>query len=201
MRIVALALAFLLALALPASAHRMKLFATVEDGTVSGYAFFIGGGRPEGATLVIRDRAGLELYRGATGEGGAFSWQPAHPTDLALTVDAGDGHVAEATITEGRFAQVERAATVAAGPATETASSPQMPDPSALTNLIDRSVDRAVSRQIRPLLEAYAAADGRVRFNDVAGGIGMIVGISGLAMWAFSRRRTGNSPSSGGGQS
>jgi nickel transport protein len=49
-------------------------------------------------------------------------------------------------------------------------------------------VDTAVARQIRPLLEAQAEADGRVRFNDVMGGIGMIVGLAGAALWASARR-------------
>jgi nickel transport protein len=63
-----------------------------------------------------------------------------------------------------------------------------------LADIVDRSVDRAVSRQVRPLLEAYEAADGRARLNDIAGGVGMIVGIAGIAMWAASRRRSRSAP-------
>ncbi len=175
-----------------ADAHRLKLFATVEDGTVSGYAFFIGGGRPEGAALVIRDAQGQELYRGTTDAAGAFSWRPPQASDLALLVDAGDGHVAEAAITEGRFSVVEGSASAAAtGGDAETASGALPADENVLAEMIDRSVDRAVSRQVRPLLEAYAAAEGRVRFNDVVGGIGMIIGLAGMALWALGRRRGG----------
>jgi nickel transport protein len=173
-----------------ADAHRLKLFATVEDGTVSGYAFFIGGGRPEGAALVIRDGEGRELYRGTTDAAGTFSWRPPQASDLTLLVDAGDGHVAEAAITEGRFSVVEGSATAAAAADSAGAESGVLPaDAKDLADMIGRSVDRAVSRQVRPLLEAYAAAEGRVRFNDVAGGIGMIIGLAGVALWALGRRR------------
>ncbi|NLH79539.1 MAG: hypothetical protein GX458_01670, partial [Phyllobacteriaceae bacterium] len=59
----------------------------------------------------------------------------------------------------------------------------------ALTRQIERAVDVAVARQLRPLLEAYDQAEGRLRFNDVAGGIGMIVGLAGAALWVSARRR------------
>lgn len=55
--------------------------------------------------------------------------------------------------------------------------------------MVEAAVDRAVARQIRPLLEAYDAAEGRARFNDVMGGIGMIIGLAGMALWASARRR------------
>jgi nickel transport protein len=54
---------------------------------------------------------------------------------------------------------------------------------------VEAQVDRAVARQVQPLLEAYDQAEARVRFNDVMGGIGMIVGLAGAGLWALSRRR------------
>ena len=198
-----LALAILAVLAEPAAAHRLKLFATVEAGAIAGYGFFIGGGRPQGATLVIRDAAGAEVFRGATDDAGVFSWRPPAPGDFALTIDARDGHVAEARIGADRFAgDASGAAPAAAAPApAATAPIPAAgtacaPDPGVLA-AIDRAVDTAVARQVRPLLEAYAEAEGRVRFNDVAGGIGMIVGLAGIALWASARRRPPPSPPAG----
>jgi len=46
------ALALLVLAAAPADAHRLRIFATVEGGTIEGYAFFVGGGRPDGAVVV-----------------------------------------------------------------------------------------------------------------------------------------------------
>ena len=208
LRLLVLALAVVL-VASPALAHRLKLFATVGDGVISGYGFFIGGGRPQGATIVIRDAAGAEVWRGATGADGTFAWTPGAPGDFALTLDARDGHVAEATIAAGRFgdaattvAPAEAAPIAPAGPvaAGEAATDPAATttagagasaptDPAALAALVEAAVDRAVERQTRPLLEAYAEAEGRIRFNDVAGGIGMIAGLAGIALWVSSRRR------------
>ncbi|MGD9536643.1 MAG: cobalamin biosynthesis protein CbiM [Alphaproteobacteria bacterium] len=204
MRFIAVALVAFLVAVQPAHAHRLKVFATVEDGVVTGYAFFVGGGRPKGATLIIRNAAGTELYRGATDDEGGFAWRPPQPLDLAVVVDARDGHVAEARLAATRFAgtggalaaEPAEAATHDASPAARDAAGI---DQAALVEMIDRSVDRAVSRQMRPLLEAYEEADGKIRFNDVIGGIGMIVGLIGVALWATTRRRARRSaPPEGG---
>ncbi|MFA5120529.1 carboxypeptidase-like regulatory domain-containing protein [Zavarzinia sp.] len=177
-----LAFACLLAFTAPAAAHRLKLFATVEEGAITGYAFFIGGGRPEGAELIVHDAAGQEIFRTATDAQGGFAWTPPKPDDYRLTVDARDGHMAEATIGADRLGGV-------AAPAPASAPTPAPAAP-ADTAAIERAVDKAVERQIRPLLEAYAEAEGRIRFNDVMGGIGMIVGLAGIGLWAAARRKS-----------
>ncbi|MDD3446991.1 MAG: carboxypeptidase-like regulatory domain-containing protein [Zavarzinia sp.] len=190
MKRLVLALALILAVVEPATAHRLKLFATVEDGAITGYAFFIGGGRPEGSTIVIRDAQGIEVHRTATDAEGRFAWTPPAPGAFTVTVDAMDGHMAEARLDAQRFGAVVDAAVPAAPAPPGNAVSTGTPPAPADTAMIERAVDRAVERQLRPLLEAYDAAEGRVRFNDVVSGIGMIVGLAGIGLWASSRRKS-----------
>lgn len=180
----------------PAAAHRLKLFATVEAGDIDGYAFFVGGGRPEGVDFIVKDGTGREVHRGKTDGEGRFHWRPERAGDYDITVDAGDGHWTEGKIAMDRFGpSAESAAPVAASTAPATsigvAIEPGVAtaDPVALQRMIEASVDRAVERQIRPLIEAQVAAEGRVRLNDVMGGIGMIVGLAGMALWVRARRR------------
>jgi nickel transport protein len=169
---IAAALAALLLFALPAEAHRLKLFAQATGGNIAGYGFYIGGGRPQGADLVITTPDGKEVSHLKTATDGGFSFAPPSPGRYHLSLAAGDGHFAELDIsTDG---------TVAA-PAVTT---PQASVPADL----DARIEAAVARQIRPLLEAYDAADGRVRFNDLLGGLGWIVGLAGLWAWLRSRR-------------
>lgn len=196
-----LALSFVLATAFPAQAHRLKVFATVEDGAVSGYGFFIGGGRPEGSTVIIRDAAGKEVYRGATDSEGRFSWRPEKPSTLTIIVDTREGHVAETRISEDRFAGAIPTGAAPAGniPAARDATSPAagVNTEGCATNTgaaIASLVDQAVARQVRPLMESLETAEGRIRFNDVAGGVGMIFGLAGIALWAASRRREKSLP-------
>lgn len=181
-----------------AQAHRLRLFATVTGDTVSGYAFFVGGGRPGGATVTVRDAAGDVVATLTTDAAGAFSFRPDPPGALTLAIDAGDGHAATATLSADRFAP----ATVSPAPlpsAPAGATSRETPAGSGPVLVLtpaelDGLVATAVERAIRPLLEAQAETDARIRFNDVMGGVGMLVGLTGIGMWAAARRRDRRPP-------
>jgi len=168
-------LATLLLSASPASAHRLKLFVTQAGAEIQGEAFFVGGGRPEGATVIIRDPAGQEVARLATDANGAFRWTPPRPDAYRIAVDCGDGHAAETSLTGG-----------APPPLAAPAPSP----PSADEQRIEAAVERVLARRLDPLLAAQVASESRLRLNDVVGGIGYIVGLAGLGLaWAARRRK------------
>jgi len=175
------ALALLVLAAAPADAHRLRIFATVEGGTIEGYAFFVGGGRPDGA-VVRFERAGEVVHATTTDAEGAFAWRPVEPGPITVVVDPGGGHVAEVTLGAERFGAAP--AGDAAPASAEEAASAHALDPE-----VEAAIEAAVARQIRPLLEAQAEARSRIRFNDVMGGIGMIVGLAGVALWARTRAR------------
>jgi nickel transport protein len=164
----------------PAQAHRLKLFVTVEGNTVSGYAFFVGGGRAESVALTITDPTGAVVQRGTTDRFGAFTWTAPHPESYRISVDTGDGHVVERVISAELFT---------AGAPLPASAAPAPAERSALDPMIEAAIERALARQLRPLIEAQDQAESRLRFNDIMGGIGMIVGLAGLGMWAKARRR------------
>jgi nickel transport protein len=191
----------LILLSLPAEAHRLKLFATVVDGTISGYGFFVGGGRAGDVDLVVKDGSGAEVRRLKTDDTGSFSFRPEAPGTYHLVLDAGDGHESEVDIGADRFAEAAPAPSPAATPAPVAASpiaamgAAAAPDALALkiateiTRSVDVATEKAVARQIRPLLEAYEAAEARIRLNDILGGLGWIMGLMGIGAWILSRRK------------
>lgn len=190
MRLLASAVAALL-LALvaisPAHAHRLRVFATVEQGEIAGYAYFVGGARAKGASVVFRDRDDRELHRASADANGGFKWRPDRPQTIKIVVDAGEGHVGSLTIDAARFSG-RRADGGADGETAEFAGEALA---TAQRDMIEAAVDAAVSRHTRPLLEKFEAMETRTRFNDIMGGVGMIIGVAGAAMWALSRRKGG----------
>ena len=49
-------------------------------------------------------------------------------------------------------------------------------------------IERAVARQIGPVREQLVSYEDKVRWRDVLGGLGYILGITGLALWLRSGR-------------
>ena len=171
----------------PAHAHRLRVFATVEQGEIAGYAYFVGGPRAKGVSVVFRDDGDRELQRADTDAQGSFKWRPEPPQTIKIVVDAGEGHVGSVVIDSARFSgrRAEADTTEEAGPEAQATLS------SAHREMIESAVDAAVERHARTLLEKFEAMETRTRFNDIVGGIGMILGMAGVALWAMARRKGG----------
>lgn len=185
-----LLLAAILALAAvqPALAHKLKVFATVEGNAVTGYAFFIGGGRAMGAKWTAVEGKDTPLAEGRTDDHGGFSLVPPQPVtaDIKITVDTEEGHIAFAVLPVTRFGGIEAAAPPTGTAAATTPAMPVAPgvDPEETARL----VDAAVQRQVEPLLERIEEMDSRLRFTDIMSGIFLIVGLAGMALWVRGRR-------------
>lgn len=180
------AFVLLLLMAAPAAAHRLKVFATVEDGVIGGYGFFVGGGRPQGSTVTIRDGGGQVVFKGATGAEGQFSWRPAVAADYVVAIDTREGHMAESRLSVDRFG----GSAGVPGPAVAVAPANAAPSQAGHSTL-EQAVDAAVARQMRPLLERIEMLDARLRLVDIISGICLILGLGGMSLWAVSRRTGG----------
>jgi nickel transport protein len=175
MRLLPLVL-LLFCLAAPAAAHSLRVFATVEGDQVTGYGFFVGGGRPQGMAWTAT-MAGQPMAQGLTnGEGGFTFAVPAEITGpLIVTINAGDGHVATRTLEPERFG-----APPSPLPDSETDAPPPHPPAERPTDDIVRS---AVAHEIAPLLARIEEMDARMRLTDLVAGLCLIFGIAGIALW------------------
>jgi len=175
----------------PALAHKLKVFATVEGDAVTGYAFFIGGGRAQGAKWIAAEGDDKALAEGRTDAEGRFSLVPPQPVtaEIRITVDTEEGHIASAVLPVTRFGGVaadmpDAATKTAAAPADNAASTPSAEETARL-------VEAAVQRQVEPLLERIEEMDSRLRYTDMLSGLFLIAGLAGMAMWALGRKDRG----------
>lgn len=166
--------------ALPAEAHKLKVFATVEGDAIIGYAFFIGGGRAQGVVWVARMGSDT-LAKGRTDAGGGFLL-PVPPTvtaDITVTVDTQEGHLATATLPAARFG----AGTL---PATSATVAPQTKAPGLDGAALARLVEGGVPRRIAPFearIAEMAEMEDRLRLVDVIAGLMVIAGLAGAGLW------------------
>lgn len=177
-----------------AEAHKLKVFAAVEGQSVHGYAFFIGGGRAENTSFVAKDGAGTTLAEGLTDGQGVFAFDLPKPpsSDVTITVDTHEGHIASATLAASRFGTTATAgaAAAAAQPTADADTKAAAPATGGATDAqIAALVDAAVQRQVEPLMEQIEQMDSRLRISDVVSGVFLILGLAGMATWAMGRRK------------
>ena len=160
-------------LAAPASAHKLKLFASVEGGDIVGSAYFVGGDKAVGVPGRIQGADGSLVASFATGPDGSFRQGVTARMDHTISVESEDGHAALFTIRAAEFP-------------------PSLPEGKGMAASSDTAaLEAAIARQIRPLREQLDAYESRVRLHDIMGGIGTIFGLFGCWAWLQSRRRNG----------
>ncbi len=198
-RPVAACLIAMLAAASSAQAHKLKVFAAAEGTTISGYAYFPGGGRAKHIQIQILGPQDQPLAKLTTNAKGEFSFEAKYACDHIIVADAGDGHAARFRVGADELVgalqplpgQGKPAAPPAAAPAPAVAAPVAGVSESQLAALIAK----AVGSQVRPLREQLDQFEERRRMTDVLAGIGYIFGIMGLILFFKSRRgRADDSP-------
>jgi len=164
-----------LAFAAPdALAHKIRCFARAEGGRVVGRAYATGGGTIKDRPVEVYGPGGRLLHRTRTDEKGEFAFVPPARVDLRIVVKAGPGHEAEYTVRA-----VDLPPGPVASPAQETA--PGARDLGAIRALVGQAVDE----KIQPLREDLD----RIRLRDVIGGLGYILGLTGIAFYLSARAK------------
>ncbi len=155
----------------PVAAHGLRVFATTDGAEVSGYGFFIGGGRVRAAPWSARMGATL-IAEGRTDDEGRFVFalpeagSRASAAEVTILIDTGDGHVAKANL---------------------KLHGDGVPPPPQYSVPTPPELEAALARQIAPLQAQIAALEARLRLTDLISGLCLIAGLAGMALWV--RRR------------
>lgn len=183
----------LLLIAFPASfasAHRLKVFGFAEGTAIHGSVYFSGNVAAQGARIQVFDPGGALLAETTSDDEGRFTITARRRVDHRIVADSGDGHRAEYAVPAHELPPAlpgpATSAPSGAAPADLTASPVGSIRPP--TTETEEMVERAVARQVGPVREQLDEFENRVRWHDVLGGLGYILGITGIAYYLIARR-------------
>ncbi len=176
--------------AVPASAHKVSVFAWVEGDTVQTQSKFSGGRYVNGGLIEVYDPAGRKLLEGRTDDAGRFSFAIPQRSDLKIVLTAGSGHGNQWTV---RAAELGGDSGAGASPRSNPAAPAEpMPDAAAGPPCLDRReletiIRTQLEKELAPLRAAIAEQAWGLR--DILSGVGYILGLMGLASYLHFRRR------------
>ena len=166
-----------------ALAHSMEVFATVEGKSIQGKASFHDGTPARNADVKAFNAAGDEIGRTKTDDQGKFSLEVRFRCDHRLLVDTGDGHGAEYTI----LAKNLPADLPPRDPAVASSDSAHADSESDLEHSHDSALLKEIHADVDALQDQLDQYEHRIRFRDILGGIGFIVGLAGAAYGYYYR--------------
>lgn len=175
-----LTLLLVVAVALPAHAHKLSIFATATDGQVQGKVYFPTGAA-SGLTVTLVDAEGNVVEKTDSDADGRFKLPLSTSLPLTVVSETVDGHRAEFALDAPEAAESPAESNDTAMPATATGAS-----------LSEAEIRGIVHEELQPLREQLAEQAGRSRARDIFGGIGYIVGVFGLV--ALLKRQSGKAP-------
>ncbi|WP_460166003.1 hypothetical protein [Thermostilla marina] len=187
-----------------AAAHQVYVFAAPVGMRIEGRAYFRGGSPCKHCPVRVITEDQSEPVVIETDEQGNFSYEMPKPQDVRIVVDAGEGHTAEYTITAEEFgteagdiqtaaAESESALPKEGPPQGDKVASAAVEtsgehEPGAES---DAAVQVAALRtQIIRLREDVQALRERLWLRDILGGIGFILGLTGVAYYFAMRKQS-----------
>jgi len=178
-----------------AFAHKLYVFAQVEGAAIHGRAYFPGDVPAQESEVIARDKSGRELGRTKADNEGKFTFPVGEHVDYYIIAQTPDGHGGQYIVhasempdklpmkvpTTGQGSQVESQATDQADVKAGSAATGNEPDPVG-TQLVE------LRKQIQELRRQVFESDERLRFRDILGGIGFILGLTGVAFYMKARQ-------------
>ena len=204
-----------------ASAHNVVSGVYADGMIIEGEIGYSNGDMAEaGSPVQVLDENGDLITELVLNEGGAFIYEAKTATKHVFKANLSAGHVAEMIVEADEIhlpmghnilsvAKAAEASTKLEKPESSLIVPSDQPNSTAATSpeaaandqaLVDgvtveqlESIIRtAVAQQIRPLQKELNAYKEKVMVRDIAGGLGFIFGLFGVAAWMASRRKQGD---------
>lgn len=185
-----------------AAAHRVNVFAVVEGGEVLVDCFYSKSRRVNAGRVTVLDAAtGARLLDGVTDAAGRWAFPVPESAraaghDLALVLEAGEGHRGEWTVMAAEYAAPASVAPPVPAPPPAVSggsSSDQSPLITMTQAELTAHVEQAARQAVEQRLAQYRREQAEERrqgpgLTEIVGGLGWFVGLFGLAAWARARK-------------
>jgi len=185
-------LVMMMSAGLSAQAHKVNMFAFAEGNEVFVEGYFTDGKKPKKCEVIVYDAADKQLLTGMSNDDGQFSFKIPAPGELRITLNAGEGHMAQYVLSAEELG-METYTVPDPDPSTEVVSvddeastATGIPENKELQTLVRKSTGQA----IRPLMRALDELKERRTISDIIGGVGIIMGIGGLLLYFQARKIT-----------
>ncbi len=173
----------------PAHAHKINMFAFAEGDEVFVEGYFTDGKKPKHSPVLVYNAAGDILLEGQTDEEGAFTFPLPASAPIRITLNAGQGHLAEYELSaEDLGLDAPGASPLPSSPA----ANGQQPSTTLASGLSDEQLQamirKAVGQSLRPVMRSLSELKEQRSFSDIIGGIGIIMGIGGIFLYYKARK-------------
>ena len=177
----------LICFSMPAHAHKVSVFAWVEDKTVHTQSKFSGGKKVKDGKIEVFDHLNKKVLDGVTDAQGYFAFPVNRSAKtLKVVLTAGMGHSNHWLVTAQELGYEESDQSV------QAAVQPRASNKSNLTDYdaMEKIVERAVEKKLAPIKAQLAEQAWGLR--DIVAGIGYILGLMGLASYMHHRKTENN---------
>jgi len=175
-------------------AHNVVSGVYADGMTIEGEIGFSNGVMAEAGVVVqVLNEAGDKLGETVLTDDGAFVYQAETVQKHLFKANLSSGHIAEMVIEADELsgdAVAELNSVEAKGEVSEK-TAPQdtvAMAPAISVSELQSMIRSAVAQQVRPLQKELRAYKEKVMFRDIAGGLGFIFGLFGVAAWMASKR-------------
>jgi len=173
-------------------AHKVNIFAYVEEGRIYTESYFNDGKKCIDSKIEVFDDQANKLLEGLTNEEGMFSFgvppEDVIDGDLKVVLTASMGHRAEYTIPANELG---------GGVAESTQEKSEEPIPTVFPEIssfdlkeIQSLIENTLDEKLKPIMrEIKKSQEDRISPTEIIGGIGYIIGIFGMIAYFLSRKK------------
>ncbi len=172
-------------------AHKINIFAYVENGMVILQSYFSDGKKCKNSAIEVYDeKEGIKLLEGKTDEEGKFSFKIPKFADLKLILKASMGHQVEYIISKeelvdnslenNEFRDIEEKDSQ--GSKYETSENEFFSQTVEIEKIVGKVVERKL-KPIKSILVKMNEENEKRKIHEIIGGVGYIVGIFGIILF------------------